>query len=86
MSEIYKMEKFPEDANIISSFFFHNKSGTSIYLLRLLISEELCNQSGIVFEIKNSNAGVWWLLCMNRCFPGLKYINFDGSDYEVSVS
>ena len=67
MSQIFGTENFLEDANTIS-VFFRNKFRDFDYLFTYFvpqISHELCNQSYRVLQIKNSNAKVLRLLCMN---------------------
>ena len=61
MSQIFGTENFLEDADTISVFFFVINSGTSITYFTYFvpqISQELCNQSYRVLQIKNSNARV----------------------------
>ena len=66
MSEVFRTEKFPEDANTISVLFFRNKFGnfdllTSFHrsLRNFAISHTVS-----VWQIKNNNASVLRLLCM----------------------
>ena len=63
MSQIFETEKFLEDANAISVFFrdkFRNLDYLCTYFTYFVpqISQELCNQSYRVLQIKNSNARV----------------------------